>query len=487
MVEAVDASLYAEREDRHTILTDGGAISFIIDPTTDKGRLTWETNIRIPAPITGFYWFIAPSYVDLLEGQTLYVNVPRAPTQNTAVLAQVASQVPSTDADLLVGIRRGTQFYFRNGRSIKDGETSNVLEDSSGGGGGGSTKGFKAPCVVASQGDLDITNPPSAVDGRTLVVGDRVLVLRQGASYQNGIYALRTIGSPNVWARATDFNDTASVQGGSLVVVTQGTDADCLFELATNDPITVGVTGLNFVVVGSNISSSTPEAITAGATGSAGIAGSSARGDHQHPVSTGLVGNIVAITSATPASAGTAASLARSDHRHLLQVDFAQGGAVIGSRPTINFTSGVALTDNSGANRVDAAVTVLGTTGQVLRSSIPIVLGQSNNLGVDLIAGNYAFALGDYALAGTTATVFFKVCGFVSVSGVTGTIELWNVTDNALVDPRTFSTVGISESVSASLGLSSSQKFYEIRIRVSAGTGSVYCQWAGLEVRNTVS
>jgi hypothetical protein len=483
MVEAVDSALYAEREDRQLVLAGGGSFSAVYDAPTLKLRLSWDANIRILAPITGFYWYIAPGFVDLLDGQALYVSVARAPTQNVAVLAQVGSQVPSTDANLLIAARIGGNVYFRNGRAMKDGEVFAVLDASSTSAGAAE---YKAPCRVATQASTDLADPPAVVDGITLAVGDRILVWQQALPAQNGIYSLQSIGTPNVWNRALDFNDTSPVKGGSLVVVTEGTNADNLLELATNNPIVIGVTAINFVVMGSNLATVAPAAVQAADTGIPGVSGKAAREDHRHAVSTGLLASIQPVSSAI-AAAGTAATLARSDHRHNLQVDFAQGGTVIGSRPILNFISGVTLADVPGSNWVTASVNSFGTSGQVIRSNIPIVLGQNTNQGTAQIVGQYVFAASDYALTGTTVSTKFKACVYLT-GGATGEVQLWDLTAGAAVASGQITFVSAAPTqLQNTVSLNSAPHTYEIRIWISAGTGSIFCQWAGIEVLNTIN
>lgn len=85
------------------------------------------------------------------------------------------------------------------------------------------------------------------IDGVALNDGDRVLVKDQGTSGQaNGIYTA----SAGAWTRSSDFDGTpsAEVTAGAYTFVTEGDDlADTGWVLATNDPITVGVTSLSFV------------------------------------------------------------------------------------------------------------------------------------------------------------------------------------------------------------------------------------------------
>lgn len=103
---------------------------------------------------------------------------------------------------------------------------------------------LKESCRAATTANVDLaTVALSAVDGVTLVDGDRVLVMNQTAPAENGIY-LAQLGA---WTRATDANTSGLVTAGLYCFVTEGTvNGDKGFVLTTNDPITLGTTALTF-------------------------------------------------------------------------------------------------------------------------------------------------------------------------------------------------------------------------------------------------
>jgi hypothetical protein len=79
--------------------------------------------------------------------------------------------------------------------------------------------------------------------GSSLTAADRILVKNQASTEDNGIY----LAASGAWTRATDFDADSEVNAGVLVTVNEGTTlADTIFELTTNNPITVGTTGLTF-------------------------------------------------------------------------------------------------------------------------------------------------------------------------------------------------------------------------------------------------
>lgn len=116
---ALDASGYAAREDRHLTVRGGGTISW--DATT--GVLTWTDPIQIVSPIAGFILSVPAASVTIAEGQFLYATLVRAPTRNLNVEVAVGNQVPNTDVDLLLTIRVGSSLYWISGAEQGSGET----------------------------------------------------------------------------------------------------------------------------------------------------------------------------------------------------------------------------------------------------------------------------------------------------------------------------------------------------------------------------
>jgi len=102
--------------------------------------------------------------------------------------------------------------------------------------------------------DTNITlsgGAPATVDGVSLSLHDRVLVTGQTDASENGIYYVTTVGagSNGTWARSLDANETGELNGGTIIMVTEGTNhADTQWKLTTDDPITIGSTNLNFAL-----------------------------------------------------------------------------------------------------------------------------------------------------------------------------------------------------------------------------------------------
>lgn len=85
------------------------------------------------------------------------------------------------------------------------------------------------------------------IDGVVLTSGDRVLVKDQATGAENGVY----VAAAGVWPRSADADAAIEVTPGLIVAVEQGTtNADSVWALVTDGPITLGVTTLSFDWIG---------------------------------------------------------------------------------------------------------------------------------------------------------------------------------------------------------------------------------------------
>lgn len=105
--------------------------------------------------------------------------------------------------------------------------------------------GIKGRVRAASTANLNLSGL-QVVDGVNLVAGDRVLVKSQATGKDNGIYVVTT----GAWSRATDADTAAEMTPGLMVAVEQGSSqADSLWQLVTDGPISLGTTALGFEMV----------------------------------------------------------------------------------------------------------------------------------------------------------------------------------------------------------------------------------------------
>ncbi len=86
-----------------------------------------------------------------------------------------------------------------------------------------------------------------AIDGVTLVTGDRVLVKNQSTASENGIYVAVATGAASRSSDADGTADTGELKAGTFTFVEEGTtNADKGFVVSTNGAITIGSTGITW-------------------------------------------------------------------------------------------------------------------------------------------------------------------------------------------------------------------------------------------------
>lgn len=107
---------------------------------------------------------------------------------------------------------------------------------------------WKPEVIAASTGNVSLTAPGTVVDGITLAVNDRVLLKDQTAPAENGIYVWT--GAAVALTRALDA-DSATELSGATVTVQRGTvNADRVYRITADDPLTLGTTAITLAQVG---------------------------------------------------------------------------------------------------------------------------------------------------------------------------------------------------------------------------------------------
>ena len=103
----------------------------------------------------------------------------------------------------------------------------------------------KASCRVATTANIVTLAGEQTIDGVAVVAGDRVLVKDQTAGTENGIF----VAAAGAWARAEDADSVGDLTSGVLVPVETGTaNADTIWMLTTDGPITLGTTALTWQI-----------------------------------------------------------------------------------------------------------------------------------------------------------------------------------------------------------------------------------------------
>jgi len=106
--------------------------------------------------------------------------------------------------------------------------------------------GWKESVIVASTGNVNIAAPGTAIDGITLVTGDRVLLKDQTAAATNGIYTFATSSTPMI--RSADASTFAELEA-AVTTVEEGTSAGSAFrQTAVNG--TLGTTSIAWTAFG---------------------------------------------------------------------------------------------------------------------------------------------------------------------------------------------------------------------------------------------
>jgi hypothetical protein len=104
---------------------------------------------------------------------------------------------------------------------------------------------MKAPCKLATTANITLSGHQS-IDGTTTVDDDRILVMDQTDTTENGIY----VASSDTWSRATDFDSGDEMVDGTMVFVTDGSvNVNGLFRLSVSGDVTIDTTALAFDAV----------------------------------------------------------------------------------------------------------------------------------------------------------------------------------------------------------------------------------------------
>jgi len=140
------------------------------------------------------------------------------------------------------------------------------------------------PCVyVAGVLTAASTGATGAINGKTVGLGDRILVVGEAASQYDGIYTatvLGAVGVKAVWTRATDADTVAKLPEGTTAYITDAASSLVGASYILTSVIAVlGVTAQTWTQGAIGLSNTTPTPI---GTAAVGTELGAARGDHTH-------------------------------------------------------------------------------------------------------------------------------------------------------------------------------------------------------------
>ena len=167
-------------------------------------------------------------YIWAVLGSTRSSDMSHGSVQKEGTMTY--TQDGNTQAEILYAINIG-------GNNITIGTNANTWGEIGSGSSGGGSGTIKSPCKYATTANITLSGEQS-IDG-TATSTSRVLVKNQTTASQNGIY----VTASSAWARSTDMATASTIEGGTMVYVTDGTvNGDNLFGLTTEGTVIVGTT-----------------------------------------------------------------------------------------------------------------------------------------------------------------------------------------------------------------------------------------------------
>lgn len=261
---------------------------------------------------------------------------------------------------------------------------------------------WKDSCRVAVESNVTLATPGATLDGVTMNNGDRVLLAGQTAGAENGIYVFN--GAASAMTRAADADEDAEVTSQLRTPIEEGTRANQIAYLTTNDPIVVDTTALTFAF-------QDPSNLIAGA--GINIASSIVSVDLLDTDS-GLelvgAGNAaeLAIDFADPATEmATARAVKASD---LSANGTNQGAKILGADPaSISQSSATTIQgvledlSTAIADNAQPGIDLTAGTGGVSAGDLVYISANDEGLPLDVTTANYGVGLADSTVAATNA------------------------------------------------------------------------------------
>ena len=242
-------------ENLATAPTGGNAGDLYFDTTLGHARVCLGADVWVKAAVTGIVDAdIAPTAAIALSklatdplARTNHTGTQTAATVSdfdTQVRTSRLDQMGAPTGDVAMGAHKLTG--LADPTAAQDAATrlwvTSLLDTRVTG------QDWKASVRVRSASQVDVTDAPALIDGVTMAAGERVLLAGQTLPEQNGLYVWTAPAA--VLARAGDADTSAEVTAGLTVAVAEGTSADTVWLLTSNDVIDLGTTPLTFTQIG---------------------------------------------------------------------------------------------------------------------------------------------------------------------------------------------------------------------------------------------
>lgn len=291
------------------------------------------------------------------------------------------------------------------------------------------TSGVGATLTAVGVGALSL-------DGSTPSVGDRILVKNQVSTFQNGIYVVTIVGTGAtvfVLTRATDFDQTADIDIGDSVFVTNGTvnASTTWVQNGTQSPV-IGTDPITFSQIAG------PGAITSG--NGITVTGLSIAIDTSVTVDKTTVQTLTNKTLTSPTLTTPALGVATATSINGLIITATAGTLTIANNASAalvtsgNFSLTLTSTATTVATFPSGTVTLVATTVTALSSLVSVGTITTGGLGTGATIGGVTMALGSDAVgdiyAATTSNVLSRIAavavGQVLISKGVTTLPAWS-------------------------------------------------------------
>lgn len=283
----------------------------------------------------------------------------------------------------------------------------------------------KEPVRSVSTTNL-VLSGTQTVTGVALVAGDRILVTGQTAGAENGPY-LVAVGA---WTRTTDMDTSAKAKSGSSFRVTEGTEAESGWVLATDGVITLGTTALVFSKY----------------TGGAGIIGGAG---------VVLTGNTLDVVSANAGLLVNADNVALTVDPTGANLEVAAGGLrikrgttgqiLVGNAsgdPTLVAMSGDATINNTGAVTIGTGAVTTAKMASIGAANILVGAVTTGNPTAVAMSGDATIATTGAVTIATGAVTTAKMASIGAGNILVGAVTTGNPTAVAMSGDATISTTG---------------------------------------------